>query len=187
MNRLATLWMLGASLFAPLDSLDQVVQRAVQAARRPALERPVWVVNQFGLHVVVAGLLIGVAVLDRAAGIETVRTALITLVPTNALVEGLKLACNRIRPDGTRRRANSSFPSSHAANAFALALVLSRRWRRLAPGFLTIAAAVGFARIYLNRHFLSDVVVGAAIGVLSGWAVARWREKRRTARAAAGP
>ena len=80
---------------------------------------------------------------------------------------------NRTRPDGEQKRSNASFPSSHAANAATLAAVLARRWRRLTVPAWVAAAVIGFSRIYLNRHFLSDVLFAGALGVLGAWAAAR--------------
>ena len=127
--------------------------------------------------IVFAGLL-AVALVTGPAGPATARVAIVALAPVNLVVEGLKWSVNRRRPDGEHRRSNSSFPSSHAANASAMALVLGRRWRRLAPGFWLLAAWIGFSRIYLNRHFLSDVLIGAAIGVGIGWLTLRWLRAR---------
>jgi undecaprenyl-diphosphatase len=169
------------SLLAPVDSLDRAVQRAVQAGRRPALERPARMINGLGAHVVVLSSLLAIAVLDGAAGPATVRRVLVALIPTNLSVELGKLTFDRTRPDGSHKRANSSFPSSHAANAFTIAWVLARRWRRAAPGLLLLAAAVAFARMYLNRHFLSDVVTGAAIGWVSAHLVLKWYSTRERA------
>ena len=123
--------------------------------------------------VVLTGLLV-VAIASGAAGPATARAAIVTLVPVNVTVEGLKWSVNRRRPDGEHRRSNSSFPSSHAANAAGLALVLATRWRRVAPIFWIAALTVGFSRIYLNRHFLSDVLCGVAIGVGLGWLTLQW-------------
>jgi undecaprenyl-diphosphatase len=106
----------------------------------------------------------------------------VALAGTNLVVEVLKRAVGRTRPDGARKRSNSSFPSSHAANAFALAWVLGARWRRGAPWFLALALTVAFSRMYLNRHFLSDVVAAALIGMICSWAAARWLPLRRRAR-----
>jgi membrane-associated phospholipid phosphatase len=64
----------------------------------------------------------------------------------------------------------NSFPSGHAAVAFALygALAFARpRRRRLAFG---LAALVAASRVLLNLHYLSDVIAGALLGL--GWAVA---------------
>ena len=116
----------------------------------------------------------------------TTVTALLALAPTNLVVETLKRTVNRTRPDGEHKRSNASFPSSHSANAFALAWVLARRWKRLAPLFWISASTVAISRLYLNRHYLSDVVVGALIGILSAWLVMRWMKgRRRRPRAAA--
>ena len=97
----------------------------------------------------------------------------------NLAVEGLKRLTYRARPDGEHKRSNAAFPSSHAANAFALAAVLARRWRRAAPALWLLAALIAFSRIYLNRHFTSDAVVGSVIGLVGAWAVhAEWERRR---------
>ncbi len=57
-----------------------------------------------------------------------------------------------------------SFPSSHAAMAFAGATILSYfepRYRRL---WFLLAVGIGFSRIYLGKHYPFDVFVGACIG-----------------------
>jgi membrane-associated phospholipid phosphatase len=61
--------------------------------------------------------------------------------------------------------------------------VFSRRWKRLAPAFFAYAARVAWSRIYLNRHFLSDVVVGAMIGFGWAYAVGLWVAERQRKRA----
>jgi undecaprenyl-diphosphatase len=58
-----------------------------------------------------------------------------------------------------------SFPSGHAATSFACATVLSVFAPRLAPGFLVLAAAIGFSRVYVGVHYPLDVVGGAVLGV----------------------
>lgn len=169
---------LALTLLAPVERLDRGVQRAVQDCRRPVFEAPMRAASGCGRAEIVFAGLLAVALVTGPAGPATARAAIGVLAPVNLVVEGLKWSVNRTRPDGDRRRANSSFPSSHAANAAALALVLAQRWRRLAPGFGLLAALVGVSRIYLNRHFLSDVVFGVAIGVGIGWLAFRWLRAR---------
>jgi undecaprenyl-diphosphatase len=130
--------------------------------------------TDIGKPPVVMGALLVIAAFGGPAGPPTVRYALATLAGTNLCVEGLKRLVNRPRPDGEHKRSNASFPSSHAANAFALAWALRQRWPRLTPLFLAFAAAVAFSRVYLDRHYVSDVVVGALIGVLWAWGLARF-------------
>ena len=166
------------SLLAPIENLDARVEQAVQAHRGGWLERPMRAASDVGKPLVVVGTLLGVAVFDAAEGVAVARVALVAAAVVNGVVEGLKRLTNRTRPDGESNPANSSFPSSHAANAFALATVLARRWRRWAPLFWTGAVVVAASRVYLDRHFLSDVVVGGLLGASLALATARamrWR------------
>lgn len=175
--------LLALALLNPLERLDWAAVREVQAARRPALEGIMRGASAIGRPAVVAGGLAGVLAVDLASGggWSTVRLAVVALAGTNVVVEVLKRTIGRTRPDGERKRSNSSFPSSHAANAFALAWILGARWRRGAPLFLALALTVAFSRMYLNRHFLSDVLAGALIGMICSWAAASWLPLRRRA------
>jgi undecaprenyl-diphosphatase len=75
-----------------------------------------------------------------------------------------------VRPLNYFREDCFSFPSGHALNAFALVSVVALCFPPLAPiGFL-VAATVGASRVVLGLHFVSDVLVGAIIGVLIGTA-----------------
>jgi len=177
-SAIVTRFSLALALLGPIDALDRDVQQAVQEGRRPGLEAFMRALSNTRQGAVVCGGLLIVAIATGPAGPATVRVALAALVPVNLVVQGIKLAANRTRPDGTRDRNNSSFPSSHAANAAALALVLGMRWPRLSPGFALLAALVALSRVYLNRHFLSDVLVGAAIGVALSWLTVRWLRSR---------
>ena len=66
-----------------------------------------------------------------------------------------------------------SFPSGHSVSAFALAYVLSRAYPKGAGIFYLLASMVALSRVYLASHFPSDVVAGAAHGLLAGWIVCR--------------
>lgn len=173
--------MLTLALLNPIESLDWAVVRGLQGARQPAFEGVMREATAFGRPLVVAGGLAIVLAVDLASGggWSTVRLAVAALAGTNLVVEGLKRAIGRTRPDGQHKHSNSSFPSSHAANAFALAWILGVRWRRGIPVFFALALLIAFSRMYLNRHFLSDVVAGALIGAICAWAAARWLPIRR--------
>lgn len=83
-------------------------------------------------------------------------------------VYGLKHAVDSPRPDGTDNR---SFPSGHTVWAFMGATVTARElgWRSpwYTVGAYTLATGIAVERVIDNRHFPTDVVAGAGIGILS--------------------
>jgi membrane-associated phospholipid phosphatase len=69
-----------------------------------------------------------------------------------------------------------SMPSGHAATAFAAAVVVSLFHPRLAAPLVAVAALIAVSRVWLGVHYLSDVLVGAALGAtvaLALWLVVR--------------
>lgn len=85
-----------------------------------------------------------------------------------ATVHTLKNVSSVERPDGSSR---NSFPSGHTATAFMGAELLRREYWDVSPcigiaGY-AVAAGTGFFRMYNNRHWLTDVLAGAGIGILS--------------------
>jgi undecaprenyl-diphosphatase len=61
-----------------------------------------------------------------------------------------------------------SFPSGHTITAFAIAISLSAFYPSLFVGLMFCAISIAASRILLGMHFLSDVLVGAAIGTILG-------------------
>lgn len=84
------------------------------------------------------------------------------------LTQGIKVTVRRDRPTGEC----CAFPSGHTSTTFAVASVLERHLGyRAAWPTLVIASYVGASRMHDNRHFLSDVLFGAALGTATGWTV----------------
>lgn len=107
----------------------------------------------------------------------TVAQAAIGLGINAALTEGLKHTVHEMRPD---RNGNNSFPSRHTSWAFAGATVFANATYRHSPVwpmvFHAAASGVAFQRVASRRHYASDVVAGAAIGIASaelGFALGR--------------
>ncbi len=90
------------------------------------------------------------------------KTSLLTM----AMVYSLKYTTHVSRPDGSD---NQSFPSAHTAMAFAYATVLDKEFKNpwISIAGYSLATATGAMRILNDKHWFSDVVVGAGIGILS--------------------
>jgi membrane-associated phospholipid phosphatase len=97
-------------------------------------------------------------------GFDLIRAQIVS----QAIVHAMKYSVRRDRPTGEC----CAFPSGHAATAFAAAAVLERHlgYRASWPA-LVGATYVAASRLVDNRHFLSDVVMGAAIGEATGWTI----------------
>ncbi|UAY55302.1 phosphatase PAP2 family protein [Arachidicoccus terrestris] len=80
----------------------------------------------------------------------------------------LKTSVDERRPDASNHQ---SFPSGHTAQAFMAATVLSQqygyRYNCLPYAAYTMAAGTGLLRMANNKHYICDVLAGAAIGILS--------------------
>ena len=90
----------------------------------------------------------------------------------------LKKAVNNTRPDGT----HFSFPSGHTANVFAgatmLAMEYGEEYKWVPYVSYSVASGVGVMRMANNKHYISDVLFGAGLGILS-MKIAYWTHQYR--------
>ncbi len=107
-----------------------------------------------------------------------------SIVIAGIATEGTKIIFNRQRPYekyntiySNSAETGKSFPSAHAAIAFATATSLSleyKKWYVVVPAYVW-AAGVGYSRLYLGEHYPTDVLAGAVIGagsaVISYWII----------------
>lgn len=85
---------------------------------------------------------------------------------TYGIVQTLKLTTGRTRPDGSNQ---GSFPSAHAAGASCTAAILWNRYgAEIGIPLSALALYTCISRVNLEKHFPSDVIMGAAIGTACG-------------------
>jgi membrane-associated phospholipid phosphatase len=110
----------------------------------------------------------GFGVKGRHNVIDQAGIFLLSNIILSASVSTLKKTSHQMRPDGS---AYSSFPSGHTAEAFAGAELLRMEYAAVSPWYgvagYAAAAATGYLRMYNNKHWFSDVVAGAGIGIAS--------------------
>ena len=119
---------------------------------------------------------IGLTVGLKLAGVEgrsswprLAASSLASYAVMAAFVNGIKYTARELRPDDS---TNNSWPSGHTATAFVGATILHKEygltrspWYSIA-GY-SVATATGVMRVLNNRHWISDVLSGAGIGILS--------------------
>jgi undecaprenyl-diphosphatase len=120
---------------------------------------------------------VGLVVWGGWKGRLLVVMALLLLVVSNAVSEQLKQLFQRPRPclalETVRllvgcSKTNFSFPSSHASNITAQALLFAYSYRPIAVPLFVVAAGVGYSRVYVGVHYPLDVVGGILVGLACG-------------------
>jgi len=176
-----------------------LAQTSLDGRARAATASDVGIGTLVAFPFVDAAFAVGLAHHDAHAAVELALTDLEAFSVTEALTAVSKRAFARQRPEAqeagcdggaagaqstvcARSDRNASFWSGHSAHAFTAAALACTEHARLgiygAPwdaltcaAALTAAAGVGTLRIVADRHWTSDVLVGATVGTLSGWLV----------------
>ena len=90
---------------------------------------------------------------------------LTAILATSAASKAVKAFWHEPRPNGEN---DKSFPSQHAGDCFAAAIVLDREWREtVGPLAIGLATAVSMARVFSGKHHVADVVAGTALGIIA--------------------
>ena len=90
---------------------------------------------------------------------------------------GIKNLIRRLRPQFTVPSTiipfdvshSFSFPSGHATIAFAAAFILAKKHKKIAWVYYLLATLISFSRIYLGKHYPSDILAGMLLGLLIGY------------------
>jgi membrane-associated phospholipid phosphatase len=167
-----------------LGAVDRAVYQAVARTPTAALDGPVRrlsnAANRSRLWLAIAA---AIALLGGERGRRAALEGVLAIGVTSATVNlGMKPLHRRRRPDRegahpSRIRdvpmpGSTSFPSGHAASAFAFAYAVGRHLPGLAVPIRLLAAAVAYSRVHTGVHYPGDVVVGSVTGAGTGAIVA---------------
>ncbi len=173
-------------------ALDQPIREASQRSRTTSRDDVATYLEKFGAEyswaVIGAYAVAGWAFDDSKSRRVVVDALAASLIASGIITTAVKYTVGRYRPSATDATwyaqpfsGNIAMPSGHTAQAFALAAVVSghyhQTWVRATAFF--IAGCVGLARIHLDQHYASDVVLGALVGTAVGGSVVTLNERRR--------
>lgn len=162
---------------APVRALDEAVIRAFDRIRTPALDRAMYTISSAADHSL---LWFGIGALRAWRRNDwgfAARFAVAIGLESGATNGAMKALFRRVRPEheidtgplpyGMRRPITSSFPSGHATAAFTAASILAHTGRGDAAWY-ALATLVAGSRVYVKMHHASDVLAGAALGLVMG-------------------
>ena len=164
--------------------------------RNPALDLLMPAITALGNSGLIWLLLAGILLLTpkhRRAGAAVLAGLVLEIICCNMV---LKPLVARVRPCDVNtavqlliaRPDDFSFPSGHTGASFAAAAALFADRNRLWIPSLILALLIAFSRLYLYVHYPTDILAGAAIGMMAGWAGRQavdilWKRKRRLGKA----
>jgi undecaprenyl-diphosphatase len=181
------------SLADSIALADFNILKSILLWRTPSLDNFFYFITYFGHWLVVAIITFGLVLFFIKKGRPNLAKYLLASVLGSSLVTLItKLVVNRARPSSDIALYTEllpSFPSAHAALSFALfGFMVFYLWQLKLSSFSRIVLAVmlviiislvGFSRLYLGVHYLSDVIGGYLVGLLSLLTVAYLARRRR--------
>jgi undecaprenyl-diphosphatase len=167
-------------MFSYISARDRNLMRRISGWRPPRWVR-VWMIlaSRLGDGWLWWGIGIVVLLFGGPARFVALAAAAIAAAISVGLFLRVKKIINRRRPCAIEPCSwatllppdQFSFPSGHSMTAFAVTVPLSLFYPSLEPGLLFCAFSVAASRVLLGMHFLSDVLVGSALGATIGYAV----------------
>ena len=158
--------------FEKLAALDHGVSRYFGLHNDPRLRAALGVVTYLGTGMLWVPLYALFLLITRDHLFQLISTLVLAEVMGLFFIIILRYGTKRARPARSYKAFpltpwnRYSFPSHHALRSFIIAVVIGIAFPWLLPFLLPAASVVSFSRIYLSKHYLSDVLAGALLGIL---------------------
>jgi hypothetical protein len=175
-------------------SLDPKIKEEVNSHQSASLDKTTGFGEKYGsisyAGIFAGGMYLTGKIFDNKSIATTGRMLTESVLYSGLAVSLLKYTVGRSRPytnEGPEtmftysfQEANVSFPSGHTATAFAVSTVLANRIDNpiATVALYGLAGFTGYQRIYDNKHWFSDVFIGAAIGYFIGSSIVNSEENR---------
>jgi undecaprenyl-diphosphatase len=159
-----------------LGAVDRAVYEAVADTPTPELDGPVRrLSNAANYSRLWLGIAAVIALFGGRRGRRAALEGILAIGVTSATVNlGMKPLAQRRRPEPAgpgpsparqvRMPQSTSFPSGHAASAFAFAYAIGRHLPELAVPIRLLAGGVAYSRVHTGVHYPADVVIGSIVG-----------------------
>jgi membrane-associated phospholipid phosphatase len=159
-----------------MGAVDRSVYQAVARTPTPALDDPFRrLSNAANYSRLWLGIAAGIALFGSKRGRSAAVEGVLAIGVTSATINlGVKPLARRRRPDRgdtaphgagrVRMPGSTSFPSGHAASAFAFAYAVGRHLPGLAVPIRLLAGGVAYSRVHTGVHYPGDVAIGSILG-----------------------
>ncbi len=177
-----------------IEALDVAVYAAIAATPTPTLDRVFTTISRAADHAklwtaIAAGLALAGGRQGRRAAVDGMASIALTSTVVNGMLKPLG---RRRRPDRAAHAVplarqvampvTTSFPSGHAASAFAFATGVTRELPTVGIPMHGAAAVVAYSRVHTGVHYPLDVIAGAVVGGALSPVATTWLDRRRARR-----
>jgi undecaprenyl-diphosphatase len=162
---------------AGIITLDGKLNSKLAGSRKPWLKAILAIITQLGSGPFWAAIYACIFIFGPAALRPLLTTVIEAELAMLVIILILRYLTQRQRPRPDRGGRlldpwnHYSFPSHHSARMVMLSVLFGAYYGGSLAGMLPAAVLIGFSRLYLEKHYLSDVLAGAAIGALVAAAV----------------
>ncbi|MGV8171950.1 MAG: phosphatase PAP2 family protein [Candidatus Woesearchaeota archaeon] len=163
--------------------LDKTVIKFISLIYSPTIEHLFIIITTLGNAYVFASIII-ILTIALIVYKRPVTSFILSVAAAVSIQWLLKIIIQRPRPfevgltnPNTNTVVSSSFPSGHTIIFFAIIPLIGKSFPKIRPILWATAILVGFSRIYLGVHYISDVLAGALFGYFIGWTLMKLEER----------